>query len=674
MNAAVASEVKPSSPRYLTKSRFKQALECPTKVFYSGKAGYLNNSLDNSFLAALAEGGFQVGALACLMYPDGIEVTDSGHAAQLERTRTLLQQQDVTIYEAAFAAQGLFVRVDILRKRGNLIELVEVKAKSFDPTKDGTFRGAKGQLQSAMLPYLQDIAFQRHVAALAFPQFQYRCFLMLANKSATTTVSGLNQGFRIQQAGGRTSVRLAPGISAATIGAPILTAVAVDDQVAEILATPLPIAGATLPFTEAAQYLANAYRDDRRFLPKPGKACGSCEFKASAFPALGEARSGFHECWYETFGWKEKDFDGGTVLDIGGLRTKNDLIAQGVLKPSAVTQEHLKFDGTEPGREGMSVKHRQWYQCSSEWPNGGDFYLDLGGLDAAMREWRYPLNFIDFETCTVAIPFGQGQRPYQTVAFQFSHHVMHEDGRVVHQTQFLDASPGVDPCISFLRALREALTKNGGTVFRWAAHENTVLNHLRSQLLSDSSPPVEAAELIAFIESITSREVDDHQVTGPRNMVDLCEMARRFYFHPSTKGSSSLKKVLPALMRSSQALMAMYGQSVYGSPSFPSLNVATPMAWWVEEDGCVQDPYQLLPHVFSDLDEDDLAAIEADGSAELHEGGSAMTAYARLQFEDIDPREREAIQNALLRYCELDTLAMVMVVQAWQAWLRERVY
>ena len=47
-----------------------------------------------------------------------------------------------------------------------------------------------------------------------------------------------------------------------------------------------------------------------------------------------------------------------------------------------------------------------------------------------------------------------------------------------------------------------------------------------------------------------------------------------------------------------------------------------------------------------------------------------MAAYARLQFEAIAPKEREAIQQALLRYCELDTLAMVMAVQAWTAWVQ----
>lgn len=41
-------------------------------------------------------------------------------------------------------------------------------------------------------------------------------------------------------------------------------------------------------------------------------------------------------------------------------------------------------------------------------------------------------------------------------------------------------------------------------------------------------------------------------------MVDLCAMAERFFFHPSTKVSSSLKKVLPALMRSSTFLRETY--------------------------------------------------------------------------------------------------------------------
>ena len=60
--------------RYLTKSRFKIGCECPTKLFYTAKKEYANNNLDNEFLQALAEGGYQVGELAKLDLMDGINI------------------------------------------------------------------------------------------------------------------------------------------------------------------------------------------------------------------------------------------------------------------------------------------------------------------------------------------------------------------------------------------------------------------------------------------------------------------------------------------------------------------------------------------------------------------------------------------------------------------------
>ena len=41
--------------RYLTKSRFKLATECPTKLFYTGKSEYANQNLDDSFHIRIVE-------------------------------------------------------------------------------------------------------------------------------------------------------------------------------------------------------------------------------------------------------------------------------------------------------------------------------------------------------------------------------------------------------------------------------------------------------------------------------------------------------------------------------------------------------------------------------------------------------------------------------------------
>ena len=657
------------TPRYLTKSRFGLALECPTKLFYAGNSAYADKSSDNAFVAALAEGGYQVGALACAMFPGGVEVDDIDHAAQLGRTRELLQRDEVTIFEAALEAHGLFVRVDVLRKLGDHIEIFEVKAKSFDPAVDGDFRDRRGRLRSSWLPYLYDVAFQCHVARLAMPKMTVRGALMLADKSAVATVDGLNQRFRLQREGGRLRVTVAPRTDVAALGAAILVRVPVDAAVAEIHAGTLGVGGGKLPFAEAVAFLAAAYSDGRRLSGAPGAQCGDCQFRSETPRAEGPLRSGFHECWSAAFGWSDEDFADGTVLDVWNLRKKGELIASGVLKPKSITLDVLGHNEEEPNLSGMTRKHRQWYQCHGDWPGGGDFYFDAEGMRAAMQEWRYPLHFIDFETCAVAIPFGRGHRPYETVAFQFSHHVMHEDGRVEHRTQFLEATPGVDPCVHFLRALRDALAGDDGTVFRWATHENTVLNQMLRQLVEDPTPPADLPKLVDFFDSLTTRKVADAEVTGLRNMVDLCKLAERHFFHPATKGSSSLKKVLPALMQSSTFLRELYREPVYGSKEMPSLNLAQPMVWWIEEDGMIQDPYSLLPPVLDNFSGVEVASINAGLASELREGGAAMTAYARLQFEEINVQERDALRRALLRYCELDTLAMVMAAQAWRAWV-----
>ena len=63
----------------LTKSRFKLAVDCPTKLHYAkSENGYRNRNEGNDFLQALADGGHQVGALAKYFYhpdPYGAHIT-----------------------------------------------------------------------------------------------------------------------------------------------------------------------------------------------------------------------------------------------------------------------------------------------------------------------------------------------------------------------------------------------------------------------------------------------------------------------------------------------------------------------------------------------------------------------------------------------------------------------
>jgi hypothetical protein len=55
----------------------------------------------------------------------------------------------------------------------------------------------------------------------------------------------------------------------------------------------------------------------------------------------------------------------------------------------------------------------------------------------------------------------------------------------------------------------------------------------------------------------------------------------------------------------------------------------------------------------------------------LISGGAALIAYARMQFEEISNYERGEIRKALLKYCELDTMAMVMIYEGWKDLLQQ---
>ena len=325
------------------------------------------------------------------------------------------------------------------------------------------------------------------------------------------------------------------------------------------------------------------------------------------------------------------------------------MIQQGVNKLSQVKEEDLKL--TEHELSPLRNSERQWMQVAGlpEDSRHKGYYLDWKGLHSAMREWTYPLHLIDFETAAVALPFHAGRRPYEQVAFQFSHHVLEADGYLRHVGQFLSDAPGEFPNYDFVRALHNALRHDQGTIMRWSHHENSILNAIRDQLNAEADPPADKDELINFIDLITK--------DGQRAMVDLAEIARKHYFHPSTKGSCSIKKVLPAVLQSSAFLRNTYGQPVYGADGGVSSLNFNGVAWWQQSvDGVVMDPYELL---IAEL------GPEGEEAERINQGGAASNAYLRLQFEDLQPDARVSLRKGLLRYCELDTLAMGLVLQSW---------
>jgi hypothetical protein len=316
-------------------------------------------------------------------------------------------------------------------------------------------------------------------------------------------------------------------------------------------------------------------------------------------------------------------------------------------------------------KPGWSRSQRQWLQVEKAAANDLTAVMDMEGLKAEIAQWRYPLHFIDFETATPAIPMSKGEHPYQGIAFQFSHHVLHADGTVEHKDQFINDEIGINPNLKFIRALMHSLSGDEGTVFRYHTHENTYLNMIYQQLFHSTESIKDKDSILRFIESIAipGKNSPHKWQSGERAMVDLCRLVERYTFDPLTKGFTSIKKVFPAILQRSAYLKNKYSKPVYGATNgLRSLNFIN-MQWVQMEQGVVTDPYQLLPPVFTDIDMKDIDLLFTDD--EIKGGGPATIAYMRMQFSEMSSQERKAIRESLLRYCELDTLAMVMIVEAW---------
>jgi hypothetical protein len=635
-------------PRYLTKSRFKSALECPTKLFYYGKPEYANLINDDDFMQALCEGGYQVGELAKYYFPGGHDIKSLGYEESLAETKKLMEQENVIIYEAAIQFEHTFIRVDILKKEGKRIELIEVKAKSFK-NNDDFYTAKRDFITKSWYPYLADVAFQTWVMQHALPSYEIVPFLMLTDKNKKSTVDGLNQLFRIQSdERGRLEVYLAKPVSAEDIGEPILVQINVKEFVQMIMA------GKAFPknkksteqqksFEDRIAEYGDYYSKNKRYPITTGTKCKGCEYKNTARPDL---KSGFHECMAMSLG-KRFNPDAQTIFEIWNFRKSAKLMDLGIFSLQEL-QSLPNYD--------IYLNERQLMQVNMSLTPEKSESIDPG-LRNEMNSWTFPLHFIDFETSMVALPFTKGRKPYEQTAFQFSAHTLHKDGRIEHQ-EWIDANKGIFPNYEFVHQLKTVLDRDEGSIFRYAAHENTVLNQIKTQMLEDDEDKY--GDLIEWIETITEYKIDGMKIEGHRNMIDMLQLVRNYYYHSDMGGSNSIKKVLPAVM-TGDAVKKKYSKPL----GFGTHLKGRVLYEWDTETAKPKNPYSLLPSQYGniDLSKDELILDDV----EINEGGAALIAYAKMQFTDMNDIEREALRNALLQYCELDTLAMVMIYEHWVA-------
>jgi Domain of unknown function(DUF2779) len=146
-------------------------------------------------------------------------------------------------------------------------------------------------------------------------------------------------------------------------------------------------------------------------------------------------------------------------------------------------------------------------------------------IDAFLKNLKYPLHFLDFETFSTAIPIFDGTRPYEQIPFQYSLHVVHKAGEKPEHRKYL-ADGRNDPRAEFMRNLKKAIEPVGSIQVFNASFEKGRMK--------------ECAELLPEYESWVA--------TVNQRIVDLLNPFKAFnFYHPNQRGSASMKSVLPAL-------------------------------------------------------------------------------------------------------------------------------
>ena len=244
----------------------------------------------------------------------------------------------------------------------------------------------------------------------------------------------------------------------------------------------------------------------------------------------------------------------------------------------------------------------------------GREFINSEGIRKFLNKLSYPLYFLDFETMQDAVPQYDGAKVYAQITFQYSLHIKQNETAAYEHREFLASSDGSDP----RRALAEQLCKDiPKDVCTLAYNKMFECGRIR--------------ELAALYPDLS-----DHLLNIADNIKDLIDPFRAGdYYVPAMGGSFSIKSVLPALFPDDPELdyhnlderCQNGGDAMTIFPRLQQMEQSLPKQGMQNQDGLL---------------------VMAD---------SLMSLREQIRIRE----EIEASREALLRYCELDTWAMVKV-------------
>jgi hypothetical protein len=156
----------------------------------------------------------------------------------------------------------------------------------------------------------------------------------------------------------------------------------------------------------------------------------------------------------------------------------------------------------------------------------GEPLINTSAIQNELDSLDYPISFLDYETYGPGTPYFPGYRPYQSITYQYSLHLVEKPGGKLKHFELL-LLDNQDPGQRFLKQLVKDMPETGAVIV-W-------------------NKPFEAGRNTEMAERYP--DYRDKLLNINERMYDLMEIFKKgYYIDPDFGGSASLKNVLPVLV------------------------------------------------------------------------------------------------------------------------------
>ncbi|MEL7834938.1 DUF2779 domain-containing protein [Fodinibius sp. N2] len=619
---------------YFTRHLFGAGLECPIKLYYYAQ-GYPQNQQSRPFIEHAIYNKRLLTALARSVFSDAHFVNGQKVSEAASETDQLLNEQSAVLFDAVFEHQNMMARLPIVEKSENELTLYYVRTKAFDSRKNRLLN-SEGNLKSKWEKYLLDFAYQVFVARHNYPNANLRAVLVMPEKSGQSYMDDLPhllQPFDDGRDGWEKVDESNQELLAKLDVTNIVERLLDDSSYAENY---LPKSN----LEDTLTFFRDLYFNKTKADSGVGIKCKRCEFRIEHERLEAGTKSGFNECWEAITG--RNNASQNHIFDLIGPGTNTRLSNKNYWQTDISTATIFSPESIVKGKGRISQEMRQALQIYKSQQKEVPEEIVRPALFKELNRWQFPLHFLDFEAGNYAVPVRRSCRPYHLVVFQFSCHTLFSDGRWRHYEWIDDFKSGY-PNYELIRQLQEVPYIEEGTIVQYSNFERHALKTIRGELTEDFSEVSDAGDLIFWLEKIINRHDSSHH--QPPYIADLSRLVKKFYYNREMENSLSIKDVLSSVMSHSPYLKNIYTKP-YSSSNFDN------MIWWqADGKGGAQNPYSILTE---------------SGDSSIRRGTQAMVVYGKLIARDYCADELATYQKALLKYCELDTLAMMMIYQHWQ--------